>query len=163
MNSDLRAQFSAELNQIPMLQKQLAEIAEIPVKLDNLIERMERSNINLASHVSGTMTRTAKELTAVSSHGVSSPYASPKSMSGWMKWTIVVSVILIAVACISNTVYNIWFASNFSTSASATKWVETEEADSTIVIKTQGDSMQVRPTPKGLQQVPSSQNNEHQP
>lgn len=163
MNSDLRAQFSAELNQIPMLQKQLAEIAEIPVKLDNLIERMERSNINLASHVSGTMTRTAKELTAVSSHGVSSPYASPKSMSGWMKWTIVVSVILIAVACISNTVYNIWFVSNFSTSASATKWVETEEADSTIVIKTQGDSMQVQPTPKGLQQVPSSQNNEHQP
>ena len=159
LNSELRAQFSAELTQIPMLQKQLAEIAEIPVKLDNLIERIERSNSTLASHVSGTMTRTAKELTTVSLHGDSSPYASPKSMSGWMKWTIVVSVILIALACISNTVYNIWFAPNFSSSASATKWVETEEADSTTDIQTQGDSMQVQSTPQVPHKAPGSQNN----
>ena len=163
LNSELRAQFSAELTQIPMLQKQLAEIAEIPVKLDNLIERIERSNSTLASHVSGTMTRTAKELTTVSLHGDSSPYASPKSMSGWMKWTIVVSVILIALACISNTVYNIWFAPNFSSSTSATKWVETEEADSTTDIQTQGDSMQVQSTPQVPHKAPGSQNNMQQP
>ena len=163
LNSELRAQFSAELTQIPMLQKQLAEIAEIPVKLDNLIERIERSNSTLASHVSGTMTRTAKELTTVSLHGDSSPYASPKSMSGWMKWTIVVSVILIALACISNTVYNIWFAPNFSSSASATKWVETEEADSTTDIQTQGDSIQVQSTPQVPHKAPGSQNNMQQP
>ena len=163
LNSELRAQFSAELTQIPMLQKQLAEIAEIPVKLDNLIERIERSNSTLASHVSGTMTRTAKELTTVSLHGDSSPYASPKSMSGWMKWTIVVSVILIALACISNTVYNIWFAPNFSSSASATKWVGTEEADSTTDIQTQGDSMQVQSTPQVPHKAPGSQNNMQQP
>ena len=163
LNSELRAQFSAELTQIPMLHKQLAEIAEIPVKLDNLIERIERSNSTLASHVSGTMTRTAKELTTVSLHGDSSPYASPKSMSGWMKWTIVVSVILIALACISNTVYNIWFAPNFSSSAAATKWVETEEADSTTDIQTQGDSMQVQSTPQVPHKAPGSQNNMQQP
>ena len=34
LNSELRSQFSAELTQIPMLQKQLAEIAGIPAKLD---------------------------------------------------------------------------------------------------------------------------------
>ena len=163
LNNELRTQFSAELTQIPMLQKQLSEIAGIPAKLDKLIERMERSNSTLASQVSGTMTRTAKELTTVSSKGESSPYAVPQMIPGWMKWTIVVSVILIALACISNTVYNIWFAPNFSSSASATKWVETEEADSTTDIQTQGDSMQVQSTPQVPHKAPGSQNNMQQP
>ncbi|MCI7316269.1 MAG: hypothetical protein MR516_08500 [Bacteroidales bacterium] len=108
LNRELSAQFSAELTQIPMLQKQLAEIAGIPAKLDKLIERMERSNSTLASQVSGTMTRTAKELTTIASKGESTPYAIPQMMPDWMKWTIVVAIILIALACISNTVYNIF-------------------------------------------------------
>ena len=36
LNTELRVQFGAELNQIPMLQKQLVEIAGIPGKLDKL-------------------------------------------------------------------------------------------------------------------------------
>ena len=156
LNSELRAQFSAELTQIPMLQKQLAEIAEIPVKLDNLIERMERSNSTLASQVSGTMTRTAKELTTVSSKGESSPYTVPQIMPGWMKWTIVVSVILIALACISNTVYNICFAPENSTTSTVT-WEKTDKADSTMVVPIQADSIQVQPVPQTPQQAPSNQ------
>ena len=156
LNSDLRAQFSAELTQIPMLQKQLSEIAGIPAKLDKLIERMERSNSTLASQVSGTMTRTAKELTTVSSKGESSPYTVPQMMPGWMKWTIVVSVILIALACISNTVYNICFAPENSTTSAAT-WEKTDEADSTMVVPIQADSIQVQPVPQTPQQAPSNQ------
>ena len=156
LNSELRAQFSAELTQIPMLQKQLSEIAGIPAKLDMLIERMERSNSTLASQVSGTMTRTAKELTTVSSKGESSPYTVPQIMPGWMKWTIVVSVILIALACISNTVYNICFAPEKSTTSAAT-WEKTDEADSTMVVPIQADSIQVQPVPQTPQQAPSNQ------
>ena len=156
LNSELRAQFSAELTQIPMLQKQLSEIAGIPAKLDKLIERMERSNSTLASQVSGTMTRTAKELTTVSSKGESSPYTVPQIMPGWMKWTIVVSVILIALACISNTVYNICFAPEKSTTSAAT-WEKTDEADSTMVVPIQADSIQVQPVPQTPQQAPSNQ------
>ena len=156
LNSELRAQFSAELTQIPMLQKQLSEIAGIPAKLDKLIERMERSNSTLASQVSGTMTRTAKELTTVSSKGESSPYTVPQIMPGWMKWTIVVSVILIALACISNTVYNICFAPENSTTSAAT-WEKTDEADSTMVVPIQADSIQVQPVPQTPQQAPSNQ------
>ena len=155
LNSELRAQFSAELTQIPMLQKQLSEIAGIPAKLDKLIERMERSNSTLASQVSGTMTRTAKELTTVSSKGESSPYTVPQIMPGWMKWTIVVSVILIALACISNTVYNICFAPEKSTTSAAT-WEKTDEADSTMVVPIQADSIQVQPVPQTPQQAPSN-------
>ena len=139
-----------------MLQKQLSEIAGIPAKLDKLIERMERSNSTLASQVSGPMTRTAKELTTVSSKGESSPYAVPQMMPGWMKWTIVVSVILIALACISNTVYNICFAPENSTTSAAT-WEKTDQADSTMVVPIQADSIQVQPVPQTPQQAPSNQ------
>ena len=156
LNRELRTQFSAELTQIPMLQKQLAEIAGIPAKLDKLIERMERSNSTLASQVSGTMTRTAKELTTVSSKGESSPYAVPQMMPNWMKWTIVISVILIALACISNTVYNIYFAPENSTTSAAT-CEKTDEADSTMVVPIQADSIQVQPVPQTPQQAPSNQ------
>lgn len=162
LNSELRAQFSAELTQIPMLQKQLSEIAGIPAKLDKLIERMERSNSTLASQVSGTMTRTAKELTTVSSKGESSPYTVPPIMPGWMKWTIVVSVILIALACISNTVYNICFAPENSTTSTAT-WEKTDKADSTMVVPIQADSIQVQPVPQTPQQAPSIPHSTHHP
>lgn len=162
LNSELRTQFSAELTQIPMLQKQLAEIAGIPAKIDKLIERIERSNSTLASQVSGTMTRTAKELTTVSSKGESSPYAVPQMMPNWMKWTIVVSVILIALACISNTVYNICFAPDNSTTSVAT-WEKTDDVDSTMVVPIQADSIQVQPVPQTPQQAPSNQHSTQHP
>ena len=155
LNRELRAQFSAELTQIPMLQKQLAEIAGIPAKLDKLIERMERSNSTLASQVSGTMTRTAKELTTISSKGESTPYAIPQMMPGWMKWTIVVAIILIALACISNTVYNICFAPDNSTTSVATL-ENTDAADSTMVVPVQTDTIQVQPVTQTPGLAPSN-------
>lgn len=139
LNYDIRAQFGAQLSQIPMLEKQLAEISGIPSKLDNLIERMESSNNNLASQVSGTMTRTAKELYTVSAKGKSSPYIIPPMLPGWMKWTIVVSVVLIALACISNTVYNIWFISEKSPIETPVEGVS-ENMDSTLMVPQMMDS-----------------------
>ena len=144
LNTELRVQFGAELNQIPMLQKQLVEIAGIPGKLDKLIDRVERSNSSLASQVSGTMTQTVKELTSVSFRGEFSPYSVQPILSRWMKWTIVVSVILIALACITNTVYNIWFASD-SASIEATVEDIDEKTDSTLVIQQMNDSVQMNP------------------
>lgn len=144
LNAELRTMFSAELNQIPMLQKQLAEIAGIPGKLDRLIDRMECSNSALASSVNGTMARTAKELTAASFHDEASPYATPQVLSGWMKWTIVVSVILIALTCISNTIYNIWFAEDNSPSVTATI-DEADDTDSIMNAPISVDSVETHP------------------
>ena len=120
-NEELRTMFNTELSQIPILQKQLVEIASIPSKLDKLIDRVERSNSALASSVNGTMSRTAKELTTASSHVESSPYTIPQVLPVWMKWVVLVSVILIALACVSNTVYNIWFAEDNSPSVVTAK------------------------------------------
>lgn len=162
LNTELRVQFGAELNQIPMLQKQLEEIAGIPGKLEKLIDRMERSNSSLASQVSGTMTQTVKELTSVSFRGEFSPYSVQPILSRWMKWTIVVSVIFIALACITNTVYNIWFASD-SASIEATVEDIDEKTDSTLVIQQMNDSVQtpVQQPAKAasVQQLPSQNAN----
>lgn len=144
LNVELRTMFSAELNQIPMLQKQLAEIAGISGKLDRLIDRMECSNSALASSISGTMARTAKELTNASYHDETSPYATPQVLSGWMKWTIVVSVILIALACISNTIYNIWFAEDNSPSVTATI-DKADDTDSIMNAPISVDSVETQP------------------
>lgn len=161
LNAELRTKFSAELSQIPMLQKQLAEIAGIPGKLDKLIDRMECSNSALASSVNGTMARTAKELTTVSSHGGTSPLATPQILSGWMKWTIVVSVILIALACISNTIYNIWFVEDNAPSVTASIG-ESDDADSIMntsisVDRLDVQSIQHSPVPSTSQLEPNDQ------
>ena len=156
LNGELRTQFGAELNKIPMLQRQLAEIAGIPDKLDKLIDRIERSNNSLASQVSGTMTRAAKELTAVSSRGESLPYSVPPMLPRWMKWTIVVSVVFIALACISNTVYNIWFASDGSPIETTIEDVS-KDTDSSLVIQQIKDSVQINPV-----QLPAQADSAHQ-
>lgn len=110
VNNEIKAQFGAQLSQIPMLAKKLAEISAIPSKLDTLIEKMERSNAALASNVENTMSQTAHCLSSVRSEG-GMIYAPSPTFPTWMKWTIIVSVILIALACISNTAYNIWHTS----------------------------------------------------
>ena len=120
LNAELRIKFTAELSQIPILQKQLSEITGIPGKLDKLIDRMEHSNNALALSVNGTMMRTAKELTTSSSDGDASTYTMPQVLPIWMKWVIVVSVILITIACISNTAYTIWFAEDNAPSVTTT-------------------------------------------
>lgn len=110
VNIDIRNHFDTQLRQIPMLETQLAEIAGIPARLDKLIEHMERSNNTLSSQVNETMKRVAKEITSVSSKDDGIDNSVPQILPKWMKWTIVISVILIAIACILNTIYNISFA-----------------------------------------------------
>ena len=100
--NEMKSKFSAELSQFPELKKKLSEISEIPAKLDKLIDRIDKSNAALASNDTGTM----KQMS-----GISSSEGSGFSVGGfpaWMKWTIVSSAILIAVACLTNTAWNIW-------------------------------------------------------
>lgn len=152
LSGEIRSQFSAELNQIPMLQKQLAEIAVIPGKLDKLIDRMERSNNSLASQVNVTMTRTANELLSISSRGNVSPNIMPQMLSRWMKWTIIVSIVLIAIACISNTVYNIWFVKDNTPTAVVAPNIVSVEVDTAIAVPSGVDTVQ---TPPVEQSVPA--------
>lgn len=139
LNKEMRTQFSAELSHIPLLEKQLSEISGIPGKLDKLIERMERSNNSLASQVNETMSRTAQELTSISTSSSASHSVSFKFLPGWMKWTLVISVIIIAIACISNTVYNICFTSGNAQTSSIVDDIDIN--DSTLVAPVENDSV----------------------
>lgn len=113
ISNDIKAQFSTQLNQIPMLEKKLGEISEIPAKLDKLISRIESSNSSLSSSVSLTMRNTAKEISSHAyNNGGNGSTPTIIVFTSWMRWTIVVSIILIAVACISNSVHSIFYSEN---------------------------------------------------
>lgn len=107
LNNEIKTQFSTQLSQMPMLEKKLSEISAIPSKLDKLIDKIEHSNVALASNVNNTMTQTANSIAAGGSEGGVS-YVSSPIFPNWMKWTIMISVILIALTCVSNMAYDIW-------------------------------------------------------
>lgn len=110
VSNDIKAKFSAELNQIPQLEKKFSEISAIPAKLDRLIERMETSNTLLASKVSETMNQTSGKLMEIHSVGGTNVSGTIGGFPTWMKWTIVVSAVVVALACLANTVYAVWVA-----------------------------------------------------
>ncbi len=108
VSNDIKTKFSAEIKQFPQLEKKLSEISVIPSKLDTLIDRMESSNAKLASNVSETMKQTSRELMKIHSIGGTSVSGTlGGGFPSWMKWTIVASAIIIALACVTNTVHNI--------------------------------------------------------
>lgn len=109
--NDLKTTFSAEMSQIPQSAKNLEEISAVPAKIDQLISKMEESNASLVAE----MKRVSEQLLAESSKGGADRFsdvgATVSNSSGngfpdWMKWTIVTSAVLIAVACLTNTVVN---------------------------------------------------------
>lgn len=130
ISKEIRAQFSDQLQQMPMLERKLSEISAIPGQLDKLIKKMEESNAKVLSSVSSTMEKTAKEIVANVGRGTVAPTAvSGNGMPVWMRWTIVGSVIVIALACVVNTCYNIFYGNVQTTT---TEPMETE-VDSTSV------------------------------
>lgn len=109
INGEIRAIFSSQISQTPMLESKLSEISEIPSKLDKLIDRMERSNGSLYTNVTNVMNKTVHDLVSGMSDGRNSTYPVNSVFPSWMKWTIMVSVIFVAFASVTNTVYNIGF------------------------------------------------------
>lgn len=103
--TQMNAQFSAQLSHMPQLAKQLEEISSIPVRLDKLIDKVEKSNAKLASDISIALNQsmqTAKVTAQLGSDG-GTVFAGP-SMPSWMKWTAISALIIIAAACVFNVV-----------------------------------------------------------
>lgn len=90
-SQEMRDQFLRQLQQMPTLVKNLEGLSGIPAALDRLAERMERA-------IDTMITQTTNSVRPVSS--------IPKFPS-WIKWTVLVGVIVIALACVTNTAYNI--------------------------------------------------------
>lgn len=103
--TQMNAQFCAQMSNMPQLAKQLEEISSIPVRLDKLIDKVEKSNAKLASDISFALKQsmqTAKVTAQLSSDG-GTVIAGP-SMPSWMKWTAISALVIIAAACVFNVV-----------------------------------------------------------
>lgn len=103
--TQMNAQFSAQLSHMPQLAKQLEEISSIPVRLDKLIDKVEKSNAKFASDISIALKQslqTARMPAQLGSDG-GTVFMGP-TMPSWMKWTVISALIIIAAACVFNVI-----------------------------------------------------------
>lgn len=129
--TQMNAQFSAQISHMPQLAKQLEEISSIPVRLDKLIDKVEKSNAKLASDISFALKQsmqTAKVTAQLSGDG-STMIAAP-SMPSWMKWTAISALVIIAAACIFNVV--VYFFPKESPVQSQPAYIETMQTEPVI-------------------------------
>lgn len=104
--SQMNAQFSAQMSHMPQLAKQLEEISSIPVRLDKLIDKIEKSNAKLASDISFALKQSLQtaKVTAQLGGGEGNTVIAGPQMPSWMKWTAISALVIIAAACIFNVV-----------------------------------------------------------
>lgn len=112
--TDLKAQFSAQMTQMPQLARQLEEISSIPARLDKLIEQIEKSNSKLASEISLSVKQTL--LTAKVDGVGQPPYIGGTGTPHWMKFTAWGGLVIIAIACVFNIVIQFFPLKNNSQS-----------------------------------------------
>ena len=104
-NKQMKAQFNSQMQQNSMLMKNLEPIANIPVQLDNLFNKMEQSNSSLAKEISQGMDKVAHSMERADD-GKGKKSVSLQVFPSWINWVIVICIIVMALACVINTVYN---------------------------------------------------------
>lgn len=105
ISSQMKVQFSAQLDRMPQLSKQLEEISSIPVRLDKLIEKIEKSNSRLAADLSSALKDVTKGIkstpTVIGGYNGGGVIQTTPS---WMKLSGLIGILIIALACIFNVV-----------------------------------------------------------
>lgn len=101
--TQMNAQFSTQMAQMPQLARQLEAIANVPTRIDRLIEKVEESNSKLTSSIANAL-RQSQQLvrTGEGSTGNGGSMLAESSVPSWMKWTGITALVIIAVACIFN-------------------------------------------------------------
>ena len=104
--SDLKVQFSNQMNQMPLLAKQLEEIASIPDRLDQLIEKVEKSNARLVNDISQSFKSTLIQAKVNNqlSNGEAHSISNGNNMPSWMRLSGWAALLIIAITCIINIV-----------------------------------------------------------
>ncbi len=103
--NDLKAQFSAQMTQMPQLSEQLEEISAIPVRLDKLIEKIEMSNIRLANDISQSIKQTLMTTKVNKILDTNDSVRVGDSLPAWMKVSGWAALVIIAITCILNIVF----------------------------------------------------------
>jgi len=109
VNQDLQAQFSTQLKEIPMLEQKLADVAEIPQKIDEMIARLEQSNSQLYSNFIFSTRETLLQFAKARKEDKETSHDTSSQAIHKTSWVVIVCAIIIAIACTANTIHNIWF------------------------------------------------------
>jgi hypothetical protein len=158
VNQDLQAQFSTQLKEIPMLEEKLADVAEIPQKIDEMIVRLEQSNSQLYSNFIFSTRETLIQFAKASKENETITSSGSGTVSYRISWIVIVCAVLIAIACIANTVHNIWFSSDKTPTEVPVAKVS-GDIDSTLV-KSQGiDSLNMQHEQSSVQTSHGQQTN----
>lgn len=112
INKDLQTEFANQLREMPMLEQRLADVAEIPQKIDEMIARLEQSNSQLYSNFIFSTRETLLQFAKASKENMTTGPVVSDSSSHKKSWILIICAILIAIACITNTIHNIWFVDN---------------------------------------------------
>lgn len=104
--TQMKAQFSAQISHMPQMAKQLEEISAIPVRLDKLIDKVEKSNSKLASDISFALKQNLQsaKVNAQFGNAIEGQTLSGTSLPNWVTWTGLSALIIIAIACVFNVV-----------------------------------------------------------
>ena len=98
---------------MPALVDNIKEIAQIPRHLDRLVEKVEQSNALLANKISESLDQTLQTISKTMIKNVPQRpveiVASPsvKMLPTWMNWTIIVTLIVIALSCVLSLAYDV--------------------------------------------------------
>lgn len=112
INHELQTQFANQLREMPMLEQRLADVTKIPQKMDEMITRLEKSNSQLYSNFLLSTRETIIQYAKASKENESTDLVVSETKQHKTSRIVIVCAILIAVACIANTVHNIWFIDN---------------------------------------------------
>ena len=112
LNEEIKAQFKERIEEMPALVDNIKEIAQIPGHLDRLVEKVEQSNALLANKISESLDQTLQTISKTMIKNVPQRpveiVASPsvKMLPTWMNWTIIVTLIVIALSCVLSLAYD---------------------------------------------------------
>lgn len=107
MISKQTEKLTLQMNQMPQVVQKLEEISAIPSKLDKLIDRIEKSNAGLAKQVSQSIRAIPIGTGSRQNPSVNNQIHIPESETPWLKWSFMIVLAIIALACIANLTVNI--------------------------------------------------------
>lgn len=110
VNEEITSQFEAQLSMLPMLENKLSEVSEIPKKIDVLMTRLETANSQLYSNFLLSTRETLIQFAKANKTSKSPDYDNHSPRPVKTNWLVVLCAIIVAVACVVNTVHSIWFS-----------------------------------------------------
>ena len=96
-----------QMHVMPQLITKMEEISAIPSRLDKLIDRIEKSNNTLSKNVTKSLTTSSQTRGGGKIPIEVDTKQSKYSFNPWMRWSIFIAIMLMALACILNLSVNI--------------------------------------------------------